>query len=155
MRNSPSWAGRAAVVLLLALILGVPVFGQEQAARRAINGILDRFEQGFLEKDLAMIADLLAEEWIMASASREGDGARLFTKEQYMRAEEYRFSQVTWLEHRHTDRRIDIRGPVATSTSTIVDKTTNGASRRSRVYHAYALLDGEWKVVFTSPNLAD
>lgn len=141
--------------VVLLLLFGVSGFLMAEQPEAAIHRILDRFEESFLEKDLDMIDSILAEDWVMATPSRDGDGAHLIDKTEYLRIEERRFSGTTWLEHRHANRRIEIRGPIATSKSTIVDRTENGPPGRRGVYHVYALLEGEWKVVFTTPSLAD
>lgn len=36
----------------------------------------------------------------------------------------------------------------------IDDRQSNGDSRRSRVYHVYARVDGRWVIVFSSSRLA-
>lgn len=69
-------------------------------------------------------------------------------------AQAHRFSLVDYVEHAHVDREIEVHGPMAISRSTIVDRQTNGDSRRSRVYHVYARIDGRWVIVFSSSRLA-
>jgi hypothetical protein len=141
-------------LLLLLPVLAAPA--QDRAAVREINGILDRFETCFLDEDIAGIETMLADHYILAIDDRDApNGARILPRDQYVAAQEYKFSVVDYLEHAHVERTIEVHGPMAISRSTIVDRQANGQSGRSRVFHAYARIDGRWQIVFSSSRLAE
>ena len=143
------------VGILLLTIFVLPVPAQDREAIREINGILDQFESWFLDEDVAGIEAVLADQYILAiDDQNDPNGARMLNREQYVAAQAHRFSLVDYVEHAHVDREIEVHGPMAISLSTIVDRQSNGDSRRSRVYHVYARIDGRWVIVFSSSRLA-
>ena len=143
------------VVAVFALVT-VALPAQEAGAHRAVNAILDEFERCFIDEDVEGIGALLSDDYVLVVTSRDGpNAARTFDKEGYLQVESHRFASVDFLEHRHIDREVTVLGPVATSASTIVNRRRNGDRGESRVFHAYARINGEWKVIFTSPHLAE
>jgi hypothetical protein len=157
MRMNSALVGRVCL-FASALFLVVPptaLRAQEADAAAEIHAILDRFEECFLEEDVDGIADMLAEEYMLAVDARgEPGGARLLDRASYISGQRHKFGVVDYIEHAHVDREIEIHGPMATSRSTVVDRQASGDSGRARMFHVYARIDGTWMVVFTSSRLA-
>ena len=143
--------------LVLLAIAGPQATAEDSAAKRAINRILDTFEQGYLEEDPQMIADLLADEgWALAMpTAHDPENAWVFSEEVYLDAVRHQFRNRDYTEHRHVDRQIEVMGPIAVSTSTLRDTRPDGTPFDQPSYHVYARIEGEWQVVFTCPTLAE
>ena len=140
-------------LLFILPVLSAPA--QDNPAVQAINGILDQFETCFLDEDLTKIESMLAQEYLLAiDDPGNPDNARILTRDQYLSAQARRFAAVDYVEHTHTDRDIEVHGPMAISRSTIHSLQKNGVGDTSRVYHVYAHIDGRWQIVFTSSRLA-
>lgn len=143
-----------AVAVFTVVTLALPA--QEAGAHRAVNAILDEFERCFLEEDVEGIGALLSDDYVLVVTSRDNrNAARTFDKEGYLQVESHRFAAVDFVEHRHINREVAVFGPVATSRSTIVNRRRTGERGEATMFHAYARINGEWKVIFSSPHLAE
>lgn len=138
------------------LKIGVDLYPPEEAdqdaeAIGAINGILDEFGTGFLEKDLSVLRDMLADGWTTTLPVGDGpDSVRLVDKAFYLNAFTQQLENIDYLEKRHIDREIHVHGPVATSVSTLITRTSAGYEAEEPVFHVYGRIDGVWQVVFTT-----
>jgi hypothetical protein len=66
-----------------------------------------------------------------------------------------RWAAEDFIEHKHINRRITIKGPVAKSISALRDKTGAGKEWETPIFHIFAKEDGQWKLVFTSSSLGN
>lgn len=140
------------LILFLCLGAASQTFADAGADEREIGRILDLFEKAYLDEDIDLISSVMSEKGYVLIMERGDDPSSVFVlgKEESLQGMARRFDRIDYLEHKHVDRRITIRGPVATSVSTIVDKLTSGQSLRTPIYHIFAREDEGWRVVLSS-----
>lgn len=145
-----------AVLVLFFLAMG-SVFSQSADDKRQINRILDLFEESNLEEDRELLEEILSESGYLMIVRKSDDpgNANILNKEQLLGGMSYKWSQVDYLEYRHTKRRIEFHGPVAEVRSVIINRIAGEGRTEESSYHICAREDGRWKVVFTSFLLAD
>jgi hypothetical protein len=150
-RRGIAWA----LVLCVLLAAAGRTFADTAADQRAIEHILDLFERAHLEEDLELLASLLSDNGYTFVMPKQADPsyALVLGKAELLQAYARRFQQVDEREHRHINRRIEVNGFVARSSSTIVEVTAGGERRQSQVHHFYAREEAGWKVVFSSTLL--
>lgn len=145
------------ICLLLLFAAGQSVCAQNAAEERALRQVLETFEAAYIEEDPALLDEVLSNSgYLMVLRSPQNpDNAVVFDKQQISRSIQGLWEKVDYVEHHHTQLRIEIHGPLATTQSVIRDRFADGNTRTSPVYHILARENGTWKVVFSSALMAE
>jgi hypothetical protein len=141
--------------LLLISVGGV--FGQSDAAEKSINRALDQIDKGHISEDVDLVSSFLSDAgYVLVIGNHEDPSeAVVCNKIRVLRATVHRWAKEDLVECKHTERKIEIHGPVATSCSTIISRTKSGEIRKRQMFDIWAKERGEWKVVFSCPVLAN
>lgn len=145
------------ICCLLLFASAQSAWAQNAVEERAIRQVLETFEASYLEEDPAMLDEVLSDSgYLMVLRSpKDPVNAAIFDKQQIMRSIQGLWEKFDFVEHHHTQLRIELHGPLATTESIIRDRFTDGNTRTSPVYHILARENGTWKVVFSSALMAE
>ena len=119
----------------------------------AISRTLDLLEDCYLNEDLNLLSSLMSDAGFVLVMRRQANPSRalVLNKEQVLQSTARAWKETDYVEHKHTNRRIKVDGPAATSISTVSDRTTTGKPSQWRIFHILANEDGRWRLVFSSP----
>lgn len=145
------------VCFLLLFAAGQFVWAQKATEERAVRQVLETFEAAYIEEDPALLDEVLSDSgYLMVLRSPQSpDNALIFDKQQISRSIQGLWEKLDFVEHHHTQLRIELHGPLATTQSVIRDRFEDGNTRTSPVYHILARENGTWKVVFSSALMAE
>jgi hypothetical protein len=148
----------AAFVVVMALMVFPATVGLGQAGsdREAILFCMSQLETSYLEEDMDLFSSLVSDAGFVMVMPAPGDAAEalVLDKEATLRPIGKQWERTDHIEHRHIEPKIDVHGPIATSVSTIRDRTRAGQTSETKIFHIWAKEDGRWRLVFTSPLLA-
>jgi hypothetical protein len=147
-----------AVTILFSFILipGSLAFGQSAEAEKAIKRRLDLLEECFLKEDIDMWSDVVSDSFaLVMKDGRDPNKAHVFNRAQTLRGQVNRWAKDDFVEHKHTDVNITVKGPIATSVSTVTDRTKAGKTTKFRIFHIWVDEGDAWRLVFSTTLLAD
>lgn len=146
-------------VVLAAYLPIVPqcVVADDMGDKAAINRVLDQLEKSHLEENVDLLGSLLSDSGFALVMRKPADSSRalVFGKSRMLELTAKRWEQIDFLEHKHTQRKIIIDGPIAESRSVIRDRTGQRDPANVPVLHILANEDGRWRLVFASTLVSE